>query len=292
MNLRTAPPLLFRVAKKMNRRNIRGGYRLMSLAEKAGMLDGVMWNQIDNRIRIAFPLQHEGRSWDSSDLIAYEPELLGLAAQRLAGWSDITLIDCGAHLGVVSALLCARCPKITRVIALEPNDRLLEVLRLNIAALPVRGEVVAAAVSNFSGAGRLENPPDNMLDQARFLIPGEGPIPVVTIDSLGVRGGAVAIKIDVEGGEPEVIEGAAETIRSAESCMVTFEAHPQVFRRTRRDPAECLRRLESIRKFEYTVAENGQKLSPTLDRMFDGISGETERLWNVVGCSQQRAGNG
>lgn len=258
----------------------------MSLAEKAGLLDGVMWNQIDNRIRIAFPLQHEGTSWDSADLIAYEPELLGLMAERLAEMSDITLIDCGAHLGVVSALLCSRCPRITRVIAVEPNERLLEVLRLNMAALPVRSEVVAAAVSDFTGTGRLENPPENLLDQASFLIPEDGPIPVVTIDSLGVRGGSVAIKIDVEGGEPEVIEGAAETIRSAERCIVTFEAHPKVFRRTGRDPAECLRRLESIRKFAYTVAETGQTLNPTLDRMFDGTSRETEKLWNVVGCSQ------
>ena len=63
-------------------------------------------------------------------------------------------------------------------------------------------------------------------DHARFLVPGDGPLEVVTIDSFGVRGGNVAIKIDVEGGELEVLKGAAETISSARKCVVTVEAQP------------------------------------------------------------------
>lgn len=50
---------------------------------------------------------------------------------------------------------------------------------------------------------------------------------MVTIDSFGVRGGYVAIKIYVEGGELEVLKGAAETISSARKCVISVEANPE-----------------------------------------------------------------
>ena len=59
----------------------------------------------------------------------------------------------------------------------------------------------------------------------------------------------------------DVLRGAGETIRSAGACVIAIEAHPLVASRTGLDPVECLRFLESIRPFEFSVAETGESLS-------------------------------
>jgi len=147
--------------------------------------------------------------------------------------------------------------------------------------MPIRSRVVAKAVSSSEGRGRLESPPyDPAADVAR-LMPGDGPIEVTTVDGCGVRGGDVAIKIDVEGGELEVLHGAKETIDAARACAVVIEAHPLVAARTGRDPVECLQFLESIRPFSFLVAETGARISTSAPIPRDGQA----EVWNVIGES-------
>ena len=95
--------------------------------------------------------------------------------------------------------------------------------------------------------------------------------------------GCVLLKIDVEGAEQEVIEGAASTIHAASRCVVVFEAHPVVALRTGRDPMTCVRLLQSIRPFEYLIAETGAALSPETERLFQGSDGIEP--WNIVARS-------
>src|ERR1700676_1871037 len=107
-------------------------------------------------------------------------------------------------------------------------------MRLSLAQLQIFAETIAKAVGCFKGTGRLEVPDYDRSDHARFLVPGDGPLEVVTIDSYGVRGGDVAIKIDVEGGELEALKGAVETIRSARNWGIIFGLNPQVAKRPKR----------------------------------------------------------
>ena len=102
---------------------------------------------------------------------------------------------------------------------------------------------------------------------------------------MNVRGGDIAIKADIEGGELDALMGAAETIAAARRCAVVIEANPTVVKRNGRDPVECLKFLESIRPFDFVVAETGQRAStagPLLSR------GQTA-IWNIVGCARQQA---
>jgi len=256
----------------MDRRNLRGGHRVIMMARNAGMLNGVAWNRIDQRIRVAFPMIWEDSAWDVEDLRGYEAELLNKLAIEIAALTDVTLIDCGAHLGAFSSLMCSRAPSIRRVVAIEPNTDLHPVLQANLDALPLRTDLRPAAVANFAGTGRLESPPYDKFERARYLVQGKGPIPVITVDSLGIRGGSCVIKIDVEGGEEAVIEGAAETIAAAKHCVVTLEAHPSVALRTGRDPIEYLRKLRSIRPFDCTMAETGIQLGDDVRPIFHNLS--------------------
>jgi hypothetical protein len=143
----------------------------------------------------------------------------------------------------------------------------------------VPAEIVPKAVSSFAGQGRLESPLDNLTDHARFLVPGDGPIEVTTLDSMNVRGGDIAIKTDLEGGELEALKGATRTISAARHCVVTVEAHPDVARRTGCDPVNCLQFLDTLRPFHFMVAETGER--PSLSRPL--IRSGQRQIWNVVG---------
>jgi FkbM family methyltransferase len=195
-----------------------------------------------------------------SELLQYESSLINMFCSRISSMKDAILFDCGADIGIFSCTVCARSQSISNVIAFEPNSDAFPYLEKNLAALPLGAQAVGRAVANFVGRGKLEFPDYDRDHTARFLAPGDGPVSVTTIDSFSHFGRSVAIKIDVEGGEIDVLRGASETIRSAGGCVIAIEAHPQVAERTGRDPVECLRFLESIRPFRFSVAETEENL--------------------------------
>jgi FkbM family methyltransferase len=234
--------------------------------------------------KFAFGVPLRRNPMDLNDLLQYESRLINLFCHRLSGISGAVLFDCGADIGVFSAAVCSRSEAISSVIAFEPNADALPYLEKNMAALPLRAQVIGCAVANFVGSGKLESPAYDRDYTARFLVPGEGPIRVTTIDSFKKFGRNVAIKIDVEGGEIDVLRGACETIRSADACVIAIEAHPSVASRTGQDPVECLRFLQSIRPFQFSVAETGERL--TTDRAV--LKSGEKSVHNLVCTTSQR----
>jgi len=229
------------------------------------------------RVTFGVPLQQ--RQWDYWDVAKYEEKLIQVFCRAMTPLENVVLFDCGADIGTFSSLICARMEQVVRIVAFEPNSDVHEFLQSNLSNLPITTELVSKAVGNFTGVGRLERPDYDTTDHARFLLPGDGPVEVTTIDSRNVRGGDVAIKLDIEGGELDALKGATNTIISARRCLVAVEAHPIVAKRTGRDPVECLRFLESLRPFQFLVAETGERPSMSTALM---KRGQTE-LWNVVG---------
>jgi len=254
----TRTPLLLRLAKAMTRWRIRGGHRLVRIFEQSGMLNLVVQYQLGRGVSLSVPLFRPDTCWDQRDIENYESKLINSFCRLLEPLSDVALFDCGADIGTFSALVCSHTSRVARVVAFEPNPDVAAFMKRNLSQLQVSSQAITKAVGCRRGAGRLEVPDYDDSDHARFLVPGEGPLEVVTIDSFGVRGGDVAIKIDVEGGELEVLKGAAETILSARKCVITVEANPRVALRTKRDPVECLRFLESLRIFRYVIAETSE----------------------------------
>lgn len=251
----THAPLLLRLARTMVRWRVRGGNRLVAILGQLGMLNVVAQYQLGRGVNFSVPLFRADTCWDQRDIEDYEECLIRSFCRLLKPLSDVVLFDCGADIGTFSALVCSQTSRVTRVIAFEPNPDVASFMKRNFAQLPIPSKAMTKAVGSFPGTGRLEVPGYDNSDHARFLVPGEGPLEVVTIDSFGVRGGDVAIKIDVEGGELEVLEGAAETVASARRCLITIEANPRVAMRTKRDPVECLRFLQSLRPFSFLIAE-------------------------------------
>ena len=248
-------PLLFRLAKRMTRWGFRGGDRLVELFGRFGMLNVIAQYQLGRGVSFNVPLFRADTCWDQRDIEEYENRLIHGFCLSLEPLSDVVLFDCGADIGTFSALVCSQTSRVSQVIAFEPNPDVVGFMTGNLSQLRIPARAITKAVGCFEGAGRLEVPAYDNSDHARFLVPGEGPLEVVTIDSLGVRAGDIAIKIDVEGGELEVLKGAVETIVSARKCVITVEASPRVAMRTKRDPVECLRFLLSLRTFNFVIAE-------------------------------------
>jgi len=245
----------------MTRWGIRGGERLLRIFRHLGMLNVVVQYQLGRAVSFSVPLFRPDTCWDARDIENYERQLIHSFCRLLEPLFDVVLFDCGADIGTFTALVCSQTSRITRVIAFEPNLDVAGFMKRNLSQLQVPSRAITKAVGCFKGIGRLEVPAYDSSDHARFLVPGDGPLEVVTIDSVGVRGGDVAIKLDVEGGELDVLKGAVETIASARKCVITVEASPRVVARTNRDPVECLRFLQSLRPFSFLIAETQESAS-------------------------------
>jgi len=122
--------------------------------------------------------------------------------------------DIGAHVGAVSIYLSRRFRHVMAFEAvpatfafLERNTReISNITALNVAAGPVAGEVY---LSHYSKHGQLSHVSGGAAEAKTMCV---GPIAAKTIDSYGLSDVSF-VKIDVEGYELPVLEGAIETLR-------------------------------------------------------------------------------
>lgn len=145
--------------------------------------------------------------------VTHEPEmaLLPFLVRR-----NRTALDVGANLGTYTEALVRLCP---HVVAIEPNPR----WAAELSSMFKEARVLQGAASNVAGRASLRVPtslpfggmatiePDNVLSGQEVE---EITVDTFTIDSLNLTDVGF-IKIDVEGHEDAVLEGAAETIRSS-----------------------------------------------------------------------------
>ena len=181
------------------------------------------------------------------------------------------VFDVGAHVGNrARALAALGC----RVIALEPQPDFARMLRL-LFGRNARIQVVEAAVTGASGEEWLdvsERTPTvsttaTAWREARAREPGFGGVEwsrrmrvrTVTADALIARYGRPAfIKIDVEGGEPAVLDGLTMPVPA-----LSFEYLPGAIDEVR----ACVDRLwvlsgESRYEFNWSVGESYELASP------------------------------
>lgn len=143
-----------------------------------------------------------------------EPELLHL--RRIAGEGRVAL-DVGANRGYYSYALSRL---FERVVAFEPNPTVVSRLRSwgaanvqvhNVALSSAAGELelFVPRVDGREQDGWASFDRDNLSGAEDFRVLR---VPVRPLDSFGLDGVSF-VKVDVEGHEPEVLEGAVETLR-------------------------------------------------------------------------------
>ena len=140
---------------------------------------------------------------------AYEYEMLEQMRRQLRP-GDL-VVDAGANVGNHTIFLAAVAG--CRVEAFEPNASLAAAIRTSAAlnGFGDRVHVHTLALGARPGRGRFDvERPDNL--GAQRLIPDGGEIEIVTLDSLRFEGRVRALKIDVEGMELAVLDGAATLV--------------------------------------------------------------------------------
>lgn len=155
------------------------------------------------------------------------PESMALwrSALALAEW-DLVL-DIGSNYGEMVAGVDLSAA--TRVVAFEPNPQLVRPLRETLSALPWDVELVEAAIGDRSGSATL-TVDDEWSGKSSLVGPRkEGghviEVPIMTIDEFCAESppSRVCMKIDVEGGEMSVIDGAARTLARSRVAVMMIE---------------------------------------------------------------------
>lgn len=270
------PPWHYRLAKRLIRSGMRGPGAWLRLAARRGWLPELARLPVDARLAVDLPLRRREYWWDAAEILAYETALLDAVAERVAECErPLTLVDCGADIGLFPALLAWRGVACDLVVAVEPNADSLAALRSNLAQLDCTFEVCRGAVADFAGRGRLEQPDYDASAHARYLVPDDaGEVPVLTVDSLELPcDGTLLWKLDLEGGELAALRGGAEKFRAAPHVLAIVEAHRQVCQRTGEDPLECVRFLQSQRGCRVQLAERPELEIDIARPLFEQVEG-------------------
>jgi FkbM family methyltransferase len=167
-----------------------------------------------------FPMTHE--DWLRSLVRPFEGKLF---------------VDVGAHVGTW-ALRATR--SFQKVIAFEPNPSTNKILRTNVRLNKLPNiTVIGAAISNTTGEIQMPGERWNRKEV-------EFQVPVRTLDSFRLKPSFV--KIDTEGNELRVIQGAQETLKQKPQLLI--ETHN----------AESVERIQKLLwSYDYSIREIRQR---------------------------------
>lgn len=159
----------------------------------------------------------------TNDGNVFEPAVA--AADLLLDDSPV-ILDVGASIGAVTAALGTLRPE-ARIVSFEPNPDVHSSLRATVAHLAADVTVVERAVGAAPGQLGFHRDPNGSAWGFLSEELGETIVEVVTIDDVVAElglGRVDFIKIDVEGGELGVLEGATETLETHRPIVV-FEVN-------------------------------------------------------------------
>lgn len=191
---------------------------------RSGMSQG-MWMCLD--------LRRENRLWRGE----HEPILQNaLSAAALPG---TVVYDVGAHIGSIALGVARLVGPTGHVVAFEADPRNAEALRENRDRnhLTSTLRVVSSAVWSYSSDGIFfrsggdKRAHGGVETDGQRSVLGSGPlidVPAVTLDDFVANGGPVPqlVKVDVEGGEYEVLRGG-DRLFSTQCPLIAAEVHHQ-----------------------------------------------------------------
>ena len=171
--------------------------------EDAKLVGGV-WLPSEETHLVEMMLHHPQVSVMREGKATYQIHKLDACLSLLPGSRRRTAVDVGAHVGLWSMWLAKAFGTLH---AFEPYDRLAALFRLNVPD----DNVTLHPVALGAGPGTCAIAPDAHSSGDTFVRPGEGDVPIHTLDSYGLND-VDFIKIDVEGLELAVAQGARETL--------------------------------------------------------------------------------
>jgi FkbM family methyltransferase len=202
------------------------------IAKRGGDLD--RWAALANGARVHLSLDEPvyRHIYFFGEYEARLVRLLGRVAQPGEVWADI-----GANIGVITATLSQLVGAQGRVLAVEPNPRMVRHLKITLGQPQFSNvRLFECALGACEGAGELHIPTaleeadggsgrGSLLPQSDIPKEARVTVPVRRLDDLvaGDGVGLAGIKIDVEGYEAAVLEGAAELLRERPPAAIFAE---------------------------------------------------------------------
>ena len=161
----------------------------------------------------------------------------------------MTAVDVGANIGIHTRYLARLCGPNGRVVAFEPSPVNFARLKANVRKLP-NVTIHASAVGDQSGSIPLYLSPDLNVDHRTYET-GEArdriDVPVVRLDDIFPPGGHVdLLKVDVQGFEGAVLEGARRLISENPHLKAVIEYWPYGLAQGKRDPDALLGSLAEL----------------------------------------------
>lgn len=215
----------------------------------------------------------------------HEPGLTNLLLTRFAGPAERRFIDAGANIGYFSCLMSKLAGPAGQVLAIEPEPKNIALLRQNLKINNLSNVMVhACALGASEGSAMLGlYKPSN---RGRHSIVESGQkqaieVPITTLDNLTRASGNdlkswSLVKIDVEGYEAFVLDGARETLSRTQTLVMEFS--PAILKMAGVDPAAIFDRLSGnfprifrIENADLVKVTAGQCLSSDnqLDMVFE-----------------------
>lgn len=157
---------------------------------------------------------HISKWAEESGRLDHDQNMLPLVLQHIKP-GDLVL-DIGAYIGDHTIAYSKQVGYAGKVIAFEPNEEAFECLQHNLSGYK-NTELFNCCVSDNLGKMVLVKYGDNI--GMTYVKPGKGKTKSLSIDSLELER-CDFIKIDVEGFELKVLEGAEETIKKFKPKML------------------------------------------------------------------------
>ena len=177
-------------------------------------------------------------------------------------------IDVGGHIGFFTMQMAEAVGPEGRVYAFEPFDANADLLERSIAENGFGGRVrfQRAAAGAASGTATLTFPVETLNSGGAYLLrDGSAPlsgnrkkeVPLVALDSLDLPRPVRVIKMDVEGAEPQVMQGAARILRD-DKPVILSELHPiQLERASGLTPDQFLAQIAAFGYRAHAVEHGG-----------------------------------
>lgn len=177
-----------------------------------------------------------------------------------------TFVDVGASVGVYTLLAARAVGSSGRVLAIEPAPATARALRATVSANGLGGvvsvkEIAAGAEQGLGTLAVAQNSGHGT------LLPSDGAsgsvvAPIAPLDEILADSDPDMIKIDVEGWEPNVIEGLKGTLRNNPNVILIMDFEPAHIRRTGLSAAAWVDRLLGAGLKIFEIDERNGELTP------------------------------